>query len=95
MGQLGPQNRRATPPIFRSSQSVRRLTPLAVRTLVSFGLAVVAVGHGGGLRGGAGATTVFLFHGGGVGDGALVAVVIWTQKERQKIKFLFDWSVCC
>lgn len=38
------------------------LTPLAVGALVSFGLAVVTVGHGGDLWGGAGATTVFLFH---------------------------------
>ncbi len=40
------------------------LTPLAVRALVSLGLAVLAVRHGVGLGGRAGATTVFLFHGG-------------------------------
>lgn len=59
-----------TPSIFRKSQQSEvcccgpRLTPLAVGTLVSFGLAVLPVGHGGRLRGGAGATTVFLFYGG-------------------------------
>lgn len=39
-----------------------RLTPLTVGALVGLGFAPVAVGRGGGVRGGAGAATVFLFH---------------------------------
>lgn len=52
------------------------LTPLAVRALVGLGFASFAVGGGGGVRGGAGAATVFLLHRGRVSDGALVAVVV-------------------
>lgn len=59
------------------------LTSLAVWALVSLGLAVVAVRCGVGLRGGAGATAVFLLHWGRVSDGALVAVVIWHRAERE------------
>lgn len=44
------------------SDGSRRLTPLTVGALVGLGLASFAVGGGGGVRGGAGAATVFLFH---------------------------------
>ena len=65
------------------------LTPLAVRALVSLGLAVLTVRQGGGLRGGTGATTVLLFHWGWVSDRALVAVVVW---QRQKDTSHFGFS---
>lgn len=52
------------------------LTPLAVGALVGLGFVSFAVGGGGGVRGGAGAATVFLLHRGRVSDGALVAVVV-------------------
>lgn len=57
-----------------------RLTPLTVGALVGLGFASFAVG-GGGVRGGAGAATVFLFHWGWVSDGALVAVVVCRNTE--------------
>lgn len=65
------------------------LTSLAVRALLSLGLAVVTVRRGSGLWCWAGATTVFLLHRGRVGDGALVAVVIWHAQKDLIISFHF------